>query len=425
VKTKLSASFFILTLFASLFIAVFPLSRIAIAQTTPENDLKRRRLETLRECITRYLDDDNDETIDGIDDFFTKADQRIVVGFDRDSDNGVMTCRTVVLQGWRTLGSFVGLGQPVNDGSSDINVINSFAFAMTNSDFIREPNGIDSDVDNLRNNASGVVQTIDSTLDRPELARPGDLLRKRRIVEGHDMIQICFDEVRPSTDRAGALPDNSFTVTLEDGTEVDLYAGDSAAVENRLQDAGFVTEDGGSLTRERNKLGDISLGWVFRTGVGAGDFNNFNSDFYPLGNDIGQGGTEGTPGVWDCSDIESNKDWLERDFVLDGDYLALSDENGDLINPPAGIDEGEGDEEPTCEENFDFAFSWLVCAAIGLLDSAIGAMINTIDNMLSVGPEEYNNADVQEAWSYFRNIASFLLVVIGLVMIIGQAVSKE
>lgn len=93
----------------------------------------------------------------------------------------------------------------------------------------------------------------------------------------------------------------------------------------------------------------------------------------------------------------------------------------ECIAPP-----GPAPESPkTCDEQFNFTGGFIVCFVLGIVDSSVDTMVNAIADMLSVGRAELNDDGLKEAWSYFRNIASVLLVVIGLVMIIGQAVSKE
>ena len=78
-----------------------------------------------------------------------------------------------------------------------------------------------------------------------------------------------------------------------------------------------------------------------------------------------------------------------------------------------------------CLEELDFPGNFLICWVIDFIDEQANNWIEKVDELLSVGSNEYNSPELQQAWSYFRNMASLLLVVIGLVMIIGQAISKE
>jgi len=118
-------------------------------------------------------------------------------------------------------------------------------------------------------------------------------------------------------------------------------------------------------------------------------------------------------------------DFSNIDSIISGDIdEAPTDEDpgGDPIDPAGGTTD---DSEPKCEDSFDFPGAWLVCLVLSIVDSSVDSMVNAIADMLQVDRAEINDDGLKEAWSYFRNIASVLLVVIGLVMIIGQAVSKE
>jgi hypothetical protein len=125
------------------------------------------------------------------------------------------------------------------------------------------------------------------------------------------------------------------------------------------------------------------------------------------------------------------------------DFIDAVHDNPDSIDDTAGIldgtdepvdreppaDEGEGDEEdetPKCEEDLDWTdYQWVPCLFLTTVDIFVNEAIDAVNSMLAVEPEEVNDDGLKQAWSYFRNIASLLLVVIGLAMIIGQGISKE
>lgn len=100
----------------------------------------------------------------------------------------------------------------------------------------------------------------------------------------------------------------------------------------------------------------------------------------------------------------------------------------DPDNPTTPDGEAAG---PTCESKSKLSIGWLLCAALEGLDSMLvgtdgkGGMLAIVNNLLSVQSDMYDQAAVKAMWSYFRNLATFLLIMIGLVMIIGQAISKE
>jgi hypothetical protein len=96
---------------------------------------------------------------------------------------------------------------------------------------------------------------------------------------------------------------------------------------------------------------------------------------------------------------------------------------------PAGQGAGgagdAGEDLPSCEsENAGVILSWFLCAVINFFDNMVQTMGNVVDDLLQVNREYYTNDQLRKSWAYFRNIASFMLIIIGLVMIIGQAVTK-
>ncbi len=89
-------------------------------------------------------------------------------------------------------------------------------------------------------------------------------------------------------------------------------------------------------------------------------------------------------------------------------------------------------QQATCESNNNDNLDWLLCGMIGGIDSVLtggtkgsGGIAGAVDDLLDLQPEQYTDPKLKQAWSYMRNIASLALVVIALIMIIGQAVSKE
>jgi len=96
---------------------------------------------------------------------------------------------------------------------------------------------------------------------------------------------------------------------------------------------------------------------------------------------------------------------------------------GEAPAPGAG---GEEENPPSCEEeNPGISLSWFICSVINFFDNTILGLTAAVDDLLQVPTGFYTDSDLRQAWAYFRNIASFLLIIIGLVMIIGQAVTKD
>lgn len=110
----------------------------------------------------------------------------------------------------------------------------------------------------------------------------------------------------------------------------------------------------------------------------------------------------------------SNWGDTERD-VLIGNFAAYTD------NPEAGAGT---DAPPTCEsQNDGIIIGWLLCQVLSAVDDTVTKLLKTVDELLYVSDTAFENEQLQDVWSYFRVLATFLLVAIGLVMVISQAIS--
>lgn len=83
-----------------------------------------------------------------------------------------------------------------------------------------------------------------------------------------------------------------------------------------------------------------------------------------------------------------------------------------------------GTAPPSCaSNNSDISISWLVCGVIDALDKAVETSIAAVESLLSFNGEDFSkDPGIHTIWSLFRAIASFSLLGIALVMIIGQAI---
>ncbi len=82
---------------------------------------------------------------------------------------------------------------------------------------------------------------------------------------------------------------------------------------------------------------------------------------------------------------------------------------------------------PTCESvNGTVIIGWLICSAIGALDNGIQGLVNIAENMLDINTNAIrNNVQLKAVWSYFRVLSTFLLLAVGLVMVISQALGRQ
>lgn len=96
------------------------------------------------------------------------------------------------------------------------------------------------------------------------------------------------------------------------------------------------------------------------------------------------------------------------------------------VEPSDGSGDGGDEEAGSCEEaNEGVILSWFLCSVMNFFDNTIDGLNNAVLDLLDVDPGYYSDERLQKSWAYFRNIASFMLIIIGLIMIIGQAVTKE
>ncbi len=132
-----------------------------------------------------------------------------------------------------------------------------------------------------------------------------------------------------------------------------------------------------------------------------------------------------------CADVAKH---LKNRALADG-YKALVDqlkgdctENcdtesivGDIVATP----EGEGENSESCEERMKLSAGWIICSGLELLSSGMDSLLGFIDDLLNVDViklDSSSNSELYQSWSYFRAIATFMLVAIGMIMVIGQAI---
>ena len=127
---------------------------------------------------------------------------------------------------------------------------------------------------------------------------------------------------------------------------------------------------------------------------------------------------------YDNVDLEQNpldipEEYNVEELVNNADN---SDDGGD-----DGGDDGEP-VDPTCESDNILSLNWWLCGILESLDRVIGdydsGLLGAVDSLLDINTNSIrDNAELQQTWSYFRAIASFALVAVGLAMVISQALS--
>ena len=86
-------------------------------------------------------------------------------------------------------------------------------------------------------------------------------------------------------------------------------------------------------------------------------------------------------------------------------------------------DQDEGEQPKTCEDNLNTVLAWIACPVLGAFNDIVNTIFSWVDGLLSVDGQEIRDSDeLYEIWSYFRLIATFLLLAVGMFMVISQAI---
>lgn len=86
---------------------------------------------------------------------------------------------------------------------------------------------------------------------------------------------------------------------------------------------------------------------------------------------------------------------------------------------------------PSCETKNTGIMDWVLCGIVNAIDNVLvgtdgtGGLLGAIYELLYISPDRYEDDGLRTVWTYFRNLATLALVLIGLIMVIGQAISKE
>lgn len=135
------------------------------------------------------------------------------------------------------------------------------------------------------------------------------------------------------------------------------------------------------------------------------------------------GGGNGNINNWDCG-LSNNTRSIGLDYS--GAPAYAKDAQGNLKTIDSG---GAGAPPPSCQTSNPLDFAWWACGMLGVVDSALEGVTNALSSLLSVTAEDFSQPpggdQLYKVWSYFRAVASFLLIGVALVMIIGQAIGSD
>ncbi len=80
----------------------------------------------------------------------------------------------------------------------------------------------------------------------------------------------------------------------------------------------------------------------------------------------------------------------------------------------------------SCEERMKLSSGWIVCSALELLSNGMDALLGYVDDLLNVNVVKLDtDGSLRASWSYFRAIATFMLLAVGLVMVLSQAIGGD
>jgi len=403
---KLLVVFIVSLTVANLFILAIPQKAFA-ANSDPAKALTRRRLHTFLFCLnTESLNMGNlksyDDLYKGPATALLGGPEWVVVGFDRDSSNGVMGCSTVVRQGMHALG--------VSDTDADAWLLKELT---GNSDFSSGEQKIDA------TKLSNLVRRVTAAKDAVE--SPSGDLRRERILP---LAKVCY-EMKPTAVASGFdFKESGNFFFRKSESDIKDYALGSFV---RGETAGFT-----DLYNKTAWIGNIKLdGW-------SGNGYGFGDSFYPIGSDIEQTKGYEFDAILSCQYITDNHEWLFQNVSINdnGDFVLPG---GKAVGAPPQSTGGSGSIKGAleCDNGGIFGFihnplNWLLCPFANGLKEAMGKYDDEIVNLLKLPTErlfdrEGNKKTVAEAfhtaWSNFRIIAMAFLVLIALIMIISQAIA--
>ena len=156
-------------------------------------------------------------------------------------------------------------------------------------------------------------------------------------------------------------------------------------------------DDQGNIKTESHLLKDAGTNWP----IGFGMDGNAGQDM-------------------NCTDIVNNMNSYANDAsTAQKDFIAKGGQ------PPGPSVSGTTPE--TCEShNGSVVIGWLICTSINALNYAVDTSADVVVNLLSFNSEDFSkDPELKTVWGLFRALASFSLLGVALVMIIGQAVGGE
>lgn len=104
---------------------------------------------------------------------------------------------------------------------------------------------------------------------------------------------------------------------------------------------------------------------------------------------------------------------------------------------PNGVSCSSNDSSITCGDSDNWGFNWIICPIFHMVEGVTNMFTAMVNSMLTTntcpifggssctGPNPSTSNYYEEAWSSMRNIALVFIIIVGLVMIIAQAIGSK
>lgn len=414
---------------ATVLISLIPQSARA-ANSDPTQDMKRRQLYTFGKCLgTDVINTGHDISTYG-DMFKNNADTKeiIVVGMDRDSGNGVMSCHTVIDQG--SIALHPELASLSSDQRDDWFMKTLTGKTLTESNL--QPISHNGMEDRRKALAAEVLNAEHS------VASPNDALRQARYFP---LAGICYD-VKDHPDSSRQFNNRTDFVTAD--KKIYAYLRKNSDILNSVASKiPEIKKNNGNLSGGHVTLGDIELGWNWPGSItlpgAAGQFDGYSSDFYPIGSDVGETGSASPPytkdAIVDCQFVDRYKEIIFAGYHADSSGNIV-DNNGNTVATAPNDGGTNANTQDPCG-SLKGVFNYIVCPILQGVDDLISNAFSPggiLFKELSVSPLDVSSNtqgqgnigdSLSQIWGFMRNLTNLFFVVIFLVMVFANTLSID
>ncbi len=436
-------------LLISLGLALPLLKPTAIAASTNNDgvtDLKRRQLHTYADCLAQINTSGEISKPDGLFKNFNDrlngdtgsygSKQATVVGLDRDTTNGVVSCYSAIRDGEHALDNLTFTSDAIRNYM--VEKLTGYCFSKclyTSGKAVTGTTKIPLDkvqyhLSLLKNRVGQAESKFDP---------PSNYLIASRVLK---MYSVCYNVTTKP-------PSGSYDgLTMDGGWLIKRGAHDTLA---QAVAKGIITHTRTAhLTAHFDEyyVGDINLNYLASLPFESDASLDGGDDFYPMGDDSVASQGRFKNEFINCDYIKNHKKDVLKDVSISSTgaiVLKGSDGNPNITASGSGTN-GTTIGELKCDVSIN-PLTWFVCPLVSLANTALQTFDSAISNRLCIDTSKVFNisgksgattgncansssdpsagADSSQAfyaaWNGFRIIAVSMLVLIGLVMVISQA----